>query len=191
MSFSSRQWWRSLSRALVCSLLRENILVLDIFFEALNYEKIEQKKAYEIAGLLGEFRIRVGFGMCSSLPTRLASNPFSFHLYRRHFQNLMLLQSHICPDETSEYDWLLWMIVLRLIWGRLNWKWQHMELFHAPLFGLSTHSRLSVFAPRWYWRSDGAVYRSQCFNNTGNIWLPVWGTVIIFNSKRKCMRFFL
>lgn len=28
--------------------------MLDIFFEALNYEKIEQKKAYEVAGLLGE-----------------------------------------------------------------------------------------------------------------------------------------
>jgi len=27
---------------------------MDIFFEALNYEKIEQKKAYEIAGLLGK-----------------------------------------------------------------------------------------------------------------------------------------
>lgn len=40
--------------ALVCVLSRENILVLDIFFEALNYEKIEQKKAYEIAGLLGK-----------------------------------------------------------------------------------------------------------------------------------------
>lgn len=35
-------------------LCRENILVLDIFFEVLNYETIEQKKAYEIAGLLGE-----------------------------------------------------------------------------------------------------------------------------------------
>lgn len=29
---------------------------MDIFFEALNYEKIEQKKAYEIAGLLGKLR---------------------------------------------------------------------------------------------------------------------------------------
>lgn len=29
--------------------------MLDIFFEVLNYETIEQKKAYEIAGLLGEF----------------------------------------------------------------------------------------------------------------------------------------
>lgn len=36
------------------SLCRENILVLDIFFEALNYETIEQKKAYEVAALLGK-----------------------------------------------------------------------------------------------------------------------------------------
>lgn len=36
-------------------LYRENILVLDVFFEALNYETIEQKKAYEVAGLLGEY----------------------------------------------------------------------------------------------------------------------------------------
>lgn len=28
--------------------------MLDIFFEALNYEAIEQKKAYDIAGLLGD-----------------------------------------------------------------------------------------------------------------------------------------
>lgn len=32
---------------------RDNFLVLDIFFEALNYETIEQKKAYDVAGLLG------------------------------------------------------------------------------------------------------------------------------------------
>ncbi|CDQ66900.1 unnamed protein product [Oncorhynchus mykiss] len=32
--------------------IADNILVLDIFFEALNYETIEQKKAYEVAGLL-------------------------------------------------------------------------------------------------------------------------------------------
>ncbi|NXI68648.1 ASI1C protein, partial [Anseranas semipalmata] len=34
--------------------IADNVLVLDIFFEALNYEMIEQKKAYEVAGLLGE-----------------------------------------------------------------------------------------------------------------------------------------
>ena len=31
--------------------------MLDIFFEVLNYETIEQKKAYEIAGLLGELLV--------------------------------------------------------------------------------------------------------------------------------------
>lgn len=29
------------------------MLVLDIFFEALNYETVEQKKAYEVPELLG------------------------------------------------------------------------------------------------------------------------------------------
>jgi len=38
-------------------LCRDNFLILDIFFEALNYETIEQKKAYDIAGLLGMFAI--------------------------------------------------------------------------------------------------------------------------------------
>lgn len=36
------------------SFFRDNFLVLDIFFEALNYETIEQKKAYDVAGLLGK-----------------------------------------------------------------------------------------------------------------------------------------
>ncbi|MBN3281936.1 ASI4A protein, partial [Polyodon spathula] len=42
--------------------IRDNFLVLDIFFEALNYEKIEQKKAYDMAGLLGgHFRFMKSF----------------------------------------------------------------------------------------------------------------------------------
>lgn len=46
-----RGWGTELSCPSVCS---DNILVLDIYFEALNYETIEQKKAYELAGLLGK-----------------------------------------------------------------------------------------------------------------------------------------
>lgn len=46
-----RGWGTELSSPSVCS---DNILVLDIYFEALNYETIEQKKAYELAGLLGK-----------------------------------------------------------------------------------------------------------------------------------------
>lgn len=48
--------------------------MLDIFFEALNYETIEQKKAYEVAGLLGEhcglvavLRAQVGTLQCSPM----------------------------------------------------------------------------------------------------------------------------
>lgn len=51
---------------LFSSFYRENILVLDIFFEALNYETIEQKKAYEVAALLGK-RSGVQCGVCVSL----------------------------------------------------------------------------------------------------------------------------
>lgn len=39
---------------------------------------------------------------------------------------------------------------------------------------------INLSCSRWHWRSDGAVYRSQCSNNTRNIWLPVWGKVIFF-----------
>lgn len=52
---------------LLSSFYRENILVLDIFFEALNYETIEQKKAYEVAALLGKERSGVQFDVCVSL----------------------------------------------------------------------------------------------------------------------------
>lgn len=48
----------SLAMLCCCCFYRDNILVLDVFFEALNYETIEQKKAYEVAGLLGEFRVK-------------------------------------------------------------------------------------------------------------------------------------
>lgn len=47
--------WNSLGQMPYFVFCRDNILVLDVFFEALNYETIEQKKAYEVAGLLGRF----------------------------------------------------------------------------------------------------------------------------------------
>lgn len=55
---SVRLMWDSLGQMpyfYLCFFCRDNILVLDVFFEALNYETIEQKKAYEVAGLLGRF----------------------------------------------------------------------------------------------------------------------------------------
>ncbi|KAJ7999404.1 hypothetical protein DPEC_G00194050 [Dallia pectoralis] len=49
----------------------DNILVLDIFFEALNYETIEQTKAYEFAGLLGDIGGQMGLFIGASILTIL------------------------------------------------------------------------------------------------------------------------
>ncbi|XP_072237850.1 acid-sensing ion channel 1B isoform X1 [Leuresthes tenuis] len=51
--------------------IADNILVLDIFFEALNYETIEQKKAYELAGLLGDIGGQMGLFIGASILTVL------------------------------------------------------------------------------------------------------------------------
>ncbi|XP_051980386.1 acid-sensing ion channel 1B isoform X1 [Xyrauchen texanus] len=51
--------------------IADNIMVLDIFFEALNYETIEQKKAYEIAGLLGDIGGQMGLFIGASILTVL------------------------------------------------------------------------------------------------------------------------
>uniref|UniRef100_H3CJ95 Acid-sensing (proton-gated) ion channel family member 4a n=1 Tax=Tetraodon nigroviridis TaxID=99883 RepID=H3CJ95_TETNG len=51
--------------------IRENFLVLDIFFEALNYETIEQKKAYDVAGLLGDIGGQMGLFIGASILTVL------------------------------------------------------------------------------------------------------------------------
>ncbi|XP_026548096.1 acid-sensing ion channel 2-like, partial [Notechis scutatus] len=51
--------------------ISENILVLDIFFEALNYETIEQRKAYEVAALLGDIGGQMGLFIGASILTIL------------------------------------------------------------------------------------------------------------------------
>ncbi|XP_037535761.1 acid-sensing ion channel 1B [Nematolebias whitei] len=51
--------------------IADNILVLDIYFEALNYETIEQKKAYELAGLLGDIGGQMGLFIGASILTVL------------------------------------------------------------------------------------------------------------------------
>nr|KAF6277027.1 acid sensing ion channel subunit 3 [Myotis myotis] len=51
--------------------IAENVLVLDIFFEALNYETVEQKKAYEVSELLGDIGGQMGLFIGASLLTIL------------------------------------------------------------------------------------------------------------------------
>ncbi|KAG7274760.1 hypothetical protein CRUP_006497 [Coryphaenoides rupestris] len=60
----------------------DNILVLDIFFEALNYEKIEQKKAYEIAGLLGDIGGQMGLFIGASVLTILEIFDYLYEVFK-------------------------------------------------------------------------------------------------------------
>ncbi|XP_048150774.1 acid-sensing ion channel 3 isoform X5 [Corvus hawaiiensis] len=60
----------------------DNVLVLDIFFEALNYEMIEQKKAYEVAGLLGDIGGQMGLFIGASLLTILEIFDYLYEVFR-------------------------------------------------------------------------------------------------------------
>ncbi|XP_061442893.1 acid-sensing ion channel 3 isoform X2 [Rhineura floridana] len=62
--------------------IAENLLVLDIFFEALNYETIEQKKAYEVAGLLGDIGGQMGLFIGASLLTILEIFDYLYEVLR-------------------------------------------------------------------------------------------------------------
>ncbi|KFP91356.1 Acid-sensing ion channel 1, partial [Apaloderma vittatum] len=58
------------------------ILVLDIFFEALNYETIEQKKAYEVAGLLGDIGGQMGLFIGASILTVLELFDYAYEVIK-------------------------------------------------------------------------------------------------------------
>uniref|UniRef100_A0A803K1F8 Uncharacterized protein n=1 Tax=Xenopus tropicalis TaxID=8364 RepID=A0A803K1F8_XENTR len=62
-------------------LSQENILVLDIFFEALNYQMIEQKKAYEVAGLLGDIGGQMGLFIGASILTILEIFDYLYEVF--------------------------------------------------------------------------------------------------------------
>ncbi|KPP78933.1 acid-sensing ion channel 3-like, partial [Scleropages formosus] len=62
--------------------IADNILVLDIFFEALNYEKIEQKKAYEVAGLLGDIGGQMGLFIGASVLTILEIFDYLYEVFK-------------------------------------------------------------------------------------------------------------
>ncbi|PKK17109.1 acid-sensing ion channel 1 [Columba livia] len=62
--------------------IADNVLVLDIFFEALNYEMIEQKKAYEVAGLLGDIGGQMGLFIGASILTVLELFDYAYEVIK-------------------------------------------------------------------------------------------------------------
>ncbi|XP_012991345.2 acid-sensing ion channel 2 isoform X2 [Esox lucius] len=62
--------------------ITDNILVLDVFFEALNYETIEQKKAYVVAGLLGDIGGQMGLFIGASILTILELFDYAYEVVK-------------------------------------------------------------------------------------------------------------
>ncbi|XP_075894583.1 acid-sensing ion channel 2 isoform X1 [Nelusetta ayraudi] len=69
--------------------ITDNILVLDIFFEALNYETIEQKKAYEVAGLLGDIGGQMGLFIGASILTILELFDYAYEVVKERLLDLL------------------------------------------------------------------------------------------------------
>ncbi|KAI5627514.1 acid-sensing ion channel 4 [Silurus asotus] len=67
----------------------ENFLILDIFFEALNYETIEQKKAYDVAGLLGDIGGQMGLFIGASILTILEILDYIYEVIKFRLQRLL------------------------------------------------------------------------------------------------------
>ncbi|KAK7938991.1 hypothetical protein WMY93_002317 [Mugilogobius chulae] len=67
----------------------DNILVLDVFFEALNYETIEQKKAYEVAGLLGDIGGQMGLFIGASILTILELFDYAYEVVKERLMDLL------------------------------------------------------------------------------------------------------
>ncbi|XP_072299035.1 acid-sensing ion channel 2 isoform X1 [Eucyclogobius newberryi] len=69
--------------------ITDNILVLDVFFEALNYETIEQKKAYEVAGLLGDIGGQMGLFIGASILTILELFDYAYEVVKERLLDLL------------------------------------------------------------------------------------------------------
>ncbi|XP_077303963.1 acid-sensing ion channel 4 isoform X2 [Lithobates pipiens] len=69
--------------------IRDNFLVLDIFFEALNYGTIEQKKAYDLASLLGDIGGQMGLFIGASILTVLEILDYLYEVMRDKVNRLV------------------------------------------------------------------------------------------------------
>ncbi|PNI28073.1 ASIC3 isoform 7, partial [Pan troglodytes] len=85
---------------------RENVLALDIFFEAVNYETVEQKKAYEMSELLGDIGGQMGLFIGASLLTILEILDYLCEVFRDkvlgYFWNRQHSQRHSSTNLLQE-----------------------------------------------------------------------------------------
>ncbi|XP_032891241.1 acid-sensing ion channel 2-like [Amblyraja radiata] len=81
--------------------ISENILVLDVFFEALNYETIEQKKAYEVAGLLGDIGGQMGLFIGASILTILELFDYLYEVIKDRIMDMISFKK---GEEEASHD---------------------------------------------------------------------------------------
>ncbi|KAI4880646.1 hypothetical protein NFI96_001018 [Prochilodus magdalenae] len=74
--------------------IRDNFLILDIYFEALNFETIEQKKAYDIAGLLGDIGGQMGLFIGASILTILEILDYIYEVVKYRVKRLLRPQKN-------------------------------------------------------------------------------------------------
>ncbi|XP_034821156.1 acid-sensing ion channel 3 isoform X9 [Pan paniscus] len=86
--------------------IAENVLALDIFFEAVNYETVEQKKAYEMSELLGDIGGQMGLFIGASLLTILEILDYLCEVFRDkvlgYFWNRQHSQRHSSTNLLQE-----------------------------------------------------------------------------------------
>ncbi|XP_037371358.1 acid-sensing ion channel 3 isoform X2 [Talpa occidentalis] len=86
--------------------IAENVLVLDIFFEALNYETVEQMRAYEVSELLGDIGGQMGLFIGASLLTILEILDYLCEVLRdrvlRYFWHRKRSQRHASTNLLQE-----------------------------------------------------------------------------------------
>lgn len=81
--------------------ISENILVLDVFFEALNYETIEQKRAYEVAGLLGDIGGQMGLFIGASILTILELFDYLYEVIKDRIMDMISFKK---GEEEASHD---------------------------------------------------------------------------------------
>uniref|UniRef100_A0A8C3HI72 Uncharacterized protein n=1 Tax=Chrysemys picta bellii TaxID=8478 RepID=A0A8C3HI72_CHRPI len=107
--------------------ISENILVLDIFFEALNYETIEQKKAYEVAALLGDIGGQMGLFIGASILTVLELFDYIYELIKERLLDLLGKE-----EEEGSHDENVVRIPISTITGGLNTTGRQHGQPHHP-----------------------------------------------------------
>ncbi|XP_062975562.1 acid-sensing ion channel 3 isoform X2 [Elgaria multicarinata webbii] len=86
--------------------IAENLLVLDIFFEALNYETIEQKKAYEVAGLLGDIGGQMGLFIGASLLTILEIFDYLYEVLREKLLSYYQARKQVDRSNSNSLEYV-------------------------------------------------------------------------------------